>query len=155
MWYKCYSQSAGEGFGEMQEGYKESKNGLALAVTFMLLLLHYIALLHFLLSLAPYALSFVYTLSLFHISSLCRLFFLVPRAIKHSNTLTKEIIGALQPVNVLETPVLKTVKCQVDISGAIKLLLPKIETALHCLVWSPEKLCIKKVRRIFSLTLQG
>lgn len=26
MWYKCYSQSAGEGFGEMQEGYKESKN---------------------------------------------------------------------------------------------------------------------------------
>lgn len=144
MWYKCYSQSAGEGFGEMQEGYRESKNR------------GWQSLFHsscFTLSLAPYALSFVYTLSLFHISSLCRLFFLEPRAIKHSNTLTKEIIRALQPVNGLETPILKDVKCQVDISGAIKLLLSKMETALHCPVWSPEKLCIKKVRRIFSLTL--
>lgn len=130
MWYKCYCQSAGEGFGEMKEGYKESKKQ-GLAVTFPLLLLHSFSLLLFLLSLAPYEFSIVYTLSLFHISPLCRLFFPEPRAIKHSNTLTKEIIRALQPVNILETPFLKNVKCQVDIWGAIKLLLSKIETALN------------------------
>lgn len=76
----------------MQEGYKESKTGVGSHFSsppaFSLLL--------FPLSLALYVFSFVYTLSLFHISPVCRLFFPEPRAIKHSHTLTHEIIRALQ-----------------------------------------------------------